>query len=283
MNSWHLAPCQINGEKMETVTYFLFLGSKITADGDCSHEIKIPLLLWRKAMTNLDSIKKSIDLTLPKKVHLFKAMVFLVVMYGLESWTIKKAVRWGVDAFELWCWGRLLRVPWTERRSYQSMLKEISSKYSLEGLMLKLKVQYFGHLMWRTDSLEKTLMLGKTEGTGGVGDDREWDGWKVSLTQWTWVWTFSRSWWWTGKCGLLQSIGWQSQTWVSDWTKLSCELGISCYHHKRVSESGSNNSLYTSIFLLMTFFLFCNGTFIYQNPSLEVILLLTCFLVLPLI
>ena len=143
----------------------LFLGgSKITADGVCSHEIKRRLLLGRKAMTNIDSILKSRDITLPTKVHLVKAMVFPVVMYGSESWTIKKAEFWRIDAFELWCWRRLLRVPWTARRCNQSIRKEISPEYSLEGLMLKLNLQNFGHLMWRTDSLEKTLMLGKIEG-----------------------------------------------------------------------------------------------------------------------
>ena len=141
-----------------------FFGSKITTDGDCSHEIKRCLLLGRKVMTNLDSILKSRDITLPTKVHLVKAMVFPVVIYGCESWTIKKAEHWRIDTFELWCWRRLLRVPWTARRPNQSILKEISPEYSLEGLMLKLKLQYFGHLMWRNDSLEKPLMLGKIEG-----------------------------------------------------------------------------------------------------------------------
>ena len=149
---------------METVRDFIFLGSKITADGDCSQEIKRCLLLGRKAMTNLDSILKSRDITLPTEVHLVKVTVFLVVMYGCEIWTIKKAECRRIDAFELWYWRRLLRVPWTARRSNQSILKEISPEYSLEGLMLKLKPQYFGHLMRRTDSLEKTLMLGKIEG-----------------------------------------------------------------------------------------------------------------------
>ena len=149
---------------METVTDFIFLGSKITADGDCSHEIKRHLLLERKATTNLDSILKSKDIPLPTKVRLVKAMVFPVVMYGCESWTIKKAEHQRTDAFELYCWRRLLRVSWTARRSNQSILKEFSSEYSLEGLMLKLKLQYFGHLMQRTDSFEKTLMLGKIEG-----------------------------------------------------------------------------------------------------------------------
>ena len=149
---------------MEAVTDFLFLGPKITADGDCSHEITRHLLLGRKVITNLDSILKSRDITLPTKVHLVKAMVFPVVMYGCESWTIKKSECQRIDAFELWCWRRLLRVPWTARRSNQSILKEIHPEYSLEGLMLKLKLQYFGHLMRRTDSFVKTLMLGKIEG-----------------------------------------------------------------------------------------------------------------------
>ena len=157
MISW-----QIDGETMETVRNFIFLGSKITADGDRSHEIKRHLLLGRKAMTNLDSILKSRDFTLPTKIHLVKAVVFPVVMYGCESWTIKKAEHWRIDAFELWCCRRLLRVPWTANRSSQTTLKEISPEYSLEELMLKLKLQYFGHLMRRTDFFrEKTLMLSK--------------------------------------------------------------------------------------------------------------------------
>ena len=151
-------------EKLETVADFIFLGSKITADGDCSHEIKRHLLLGRKVMTNLDGILKSRGITLPTKVRLVKAMVFPVVMYGCESWTIKKAEHRRIDAFELWSWRRFLRVPWTARRSNQSILKEISPGYSLEGLMLKLKLQYFGHLMRRADSLEKPLMLEKIEG-----------------------------------------------------------------------------------------------------------------------
>ena len=155
---------QIDGETMETVRDFIFLGSKITADGDCSHEIKRCLLFGRKAMINLDSILKSRDITLPTKIHLVKAVVFPVVMYGCESWTLKKAERRRMDAFELWCWRRLLRVPWTARRSNQSILKEINPGCSLEGLMLKLKLQNFGYLMRRVDSLEKTLMLG---GIGG--------------------------------------------------------------------------------------------------------------------
>ena len=154
---------------METVRDFTFGDSQITADDDCSHEIKRSLLLGRKAMTNLDSILKSWDITLLTKVCLVKAMVFPVVMYGCENWSIKKAEYWRIDAFELWCWRRLLRVPWTAKRSNQSIPKEISPGYSLEGLMLKLKVQYFGHLMRKADSLENTLMLAKTEGRSRKG------------------------------------------------------------------------------------------------------------------
>ena len=157
---------------METVADFIFLGSKISADGDCSHEIKRHLLLRRKVMTNLDSILKSRDITLSTKVHLVEAMAFPVVMYGYESWTIKKAECRRIDAFELWCWRRFLRLPWTARRSSQPILKEISPGCSLEGLMLKLKLQYFGHLMHRDDSFEKTLMLGKIEGRRRRGRQR---------------------------------------------------------------------------------------------------------------
>ena len=172
MASGSITSWEIDGETVETVTDFILWGSKITADGDCSHEIKRCLLLGRKVMTNLDSILKSKDITLPTNVHLLKAMVFPVVMYGCESWTIKKAECRRIDAFELWCWRRLLRVPWTARRSNQSILKEISPEYSLEGLMLKLKLQYFGHLMRRTNSLKKTLMLGKIEGERRRGQQR---------------------------------------------------------------------------------------------------------------
>ena len=164
MASGPITSWQIDGETVERVTDFIFGGSKITVDGDCSHEIKRCLLLGRRVMTNLDSIFKSWDISLPTKIRLVKAMVFPAVMYGCESWTIKKAECWRIDAFELWCWRGLLRVPWTARRSNQLILKEISPEYSLEGLMLKLKLQYFGHLMRRADSLEKTLMLGKIEG-----------------------------------------------------------------------------------------------------------------------
>ena len=172
MASGPITSWQIDGETMETVTDFIFLGSKITADGDCSREIKRCLLLGRKAMTNLDSLLKSRDTTLPTKVYLVKAMVFPVVMYGCESWTIKKTDRQRIDAFELWCWRRLLRITWTPRRSNQSILKKISPEYSLEGLMLKPKLQYFGHLIRRADSLEKTLMLGKIEGKRRKGWER---------------------------------------------------------------------------------------------------------------
>ena len=165
-------------------------------------------------MTNLDNILKSRDITFPTKVRLVKAMVFPVVMYGCESWTVKKAEHWRTDAFELCCWRRLLKVPWTARRSNQSILKGISPGISLEGMMLMLKLQYFGHLMWRVDSLEKTLMLG---GIGGKrrGDDRRWDGWMASLTQWTWVCVKSRGWWLTGRPGVLWFMG--SQRVGHDW------------------------------------------------------------------
>ena len=172
MASGPITSWEIGGETVETVGDFIFWGSKITVDGDCSHEIKRCLLLGRKVMTNLVSIFKSRDITLPTKVHLVKAMVFPVVMYGCESWTVKNAEPQRIDAFELWCWRRLLRVPWTARRTNQSILKEISPGCSLEGLTLKLKLQYFGHLMRRVDSLEKTLMLGGIEGRRRRGGQR---------------------------------------------------------------------------------------------------------------
>ena len=170
-------------------------------------------------MVNLDSVLKSRDSTLPTKVCLVKAMVFAVVMYACESWTIKQVECQRIDAFELGCWRRLLRVPWTARRPNQSILKEISPECSLEGLMLKPKPQYFDHLMWRTDSLEKTLMLGKMK-AGGEGDNRGWDGWMASLTRWIWVWVSFGSWWWTGKPGVLQSMGSQrvGHNWVTELT-----------------------------------------------------------------
>ena len=217
MASGPITSWQVDGG---TVADLIFFGSKITADDDCSHEIKRWLLLGRKVMTNLDSILKSRDIALPTKVLLVKAMVFPVVMYGCESWTIKKAECRRIDAFELLCWRRLLRVPWTTRRSNQSILKEISPGCSLEGLMLKLKLQHFGHLMWRTDSLEKTLILGKIEG-GRRRGRWGWGGWIASPTQWTRVWVNSGSWWWTGKPGMLPSMGSQSRTQLSDWTVLN--------------------------------------------------------------
>ena len=198
----------------ETVSDLILGGSQITAEGDCSHGIKRWLLLGRKVMTNLDSILKSRDITLSTKVHLLKAMVFPVVMYGCESWSIKKAECRRIEAFELWCWRILLRVPWTARRSNQSILREISPKYSLEGLMLKLKLQSFGHLMQTADSFEKTLMLGKIEGRRRRGN-RRWDGWMVSPMQLTWVWVDSGSWWWTGRPSLLWFMG--SQRVRHDW------------------------------------------------------------------
>ena len=188
MASSPITSWQIDVKTVKTVTDFIFLGSKITTDGDCSHEIKRRLLLGRKTMTNLDNILKSRDITLPTKVHLVKAMVFPVVMYGCESWYIKKAECWRIDAFELWCQRRLLRVPWTARRPNQSILKEISPGYSLEGLMLKLKLQYFGHLMRRTDSFEKILILGKIKGRRRGWQRMRWldgitDSMEVSLSK----------------------------------------------------------------------------------------------------
>ena len=202
---------------METVIDFIFLDSIITADIEGSHEMKRHLLLRRKAMTNIDSILESRDITLPTKVCLVKAMVFPVIKYGCERWTIKKAAHQRINAFEPGCWRRLLRVPWTVRKSNQSVVKKISPEYASEGLMLKLKLQYFGCLMQRTDSYEKTLMLGKIEG-GRRRDDRGWDGWMPSSTQWRWVWVCSRSWWWTGRPGVLQSMGLQRirQDWATE-------------------------------------------------------------------
>ena len=229
MASGPITSWQIDGETMETVADFVFLGSKITADGDYSHEIKRCLLLGRKVMTNLDSILKSRDIALPTEVCLVKAMVFPVVIYGCESWTIKKAEHQRIDAFELCCWRRLLRVPWTARRSNQSILKEINSGCSLEGLMLKLKLQYFGYLIWRTDSFEKTLMLRKIEG----GRRRGWQRmrWLDGITQWTWVWVNSRNWW-TGRPGMLQSMGLQrvGQDWATElnWTEYPKVWRVSC-------------------------------------------------------
>jgi len=200
-------------ENLGVVTDFLFLSFKITVDCGYSYEIQRCLLLRKKAMTNLDIILKSRDITLPTKVHIVKAMVSPVVLYGCESWTVKKAESRGIDVFELWCWRRLFRVPWTARRFNQFILKEISPGCSLEGLMLKLKLQYFGHLMRRVDSLEKTLMEGLRE--EGEGDNRGWDGWMASLTWWTWAWVNSGSWWWTRRPGVLWFMG--SQRVGHDW------------------------------------------------------------------
>ena len=202
---------------------FILGGSKITAVDDCSHEIKRYLLLGRKAMTNLDSILKSRDITLPTKVHLAKAVVFPVVMYGCESWTVKKAERWRIDAFELWCWRRLLRFRWTAMRSNQSILNEISPVCSLEGMMLKLKLQYFGHLMRRVDSLEKILILG---GIGGKRRGQQRMRWLDGITDlMDMIWVDSRSWWCTGRPKVLQFTGLQRVR--HDWaTELELELEL---------------------------------------------------------
>ena len=242
MASGPITSWQIGGKTVETVTNFIFLGSKITADCDWSHETKRYLFPGRKAMTNLDSILKSRAITLPRKVHLVKAMVFPVVMYECESWYVKKAESWRIDALELWYWRRLLRVRWVARRSNQSILKEISAEYSLEGLMLKLKFQYFSHLMQRTGSFEKTLMLGGLKARG-EGNDRGWDGWMASPTRC--ILSLSK----------LQKLfmdrgAWRvvvhgitkSRTWLSYWTELTdwvekelievqdstCPLKVSC-------------------------------------------------------
>ena len=194
MTSYPISSWQIDGETVETVADFIFLGSKITGDGDCSHEIKRHLLLGRKVMTNLDSILKSRDITLPTKVHLVKAMVFPVVMHEFESWSVKKAECRRIDAFELWCWTRLLSIPWTARRSNQSILKEISPVCSLEGLMLELKLQSLATWCGELTHLKRPWCWERLR-AGGEGDDRGWDGWMASLTQWIWVWVDSGSWW----------------------------------------------------------------------------------------
>ena len=232
MASGCITSWQLDVETMETLRNFIFGGSNITADLDCSHEIKRCLLLGRKAMTKLDSILKSRDITLPTKVCLVKAMVFPVVRYACEIWTIKKDEWWKIDTFELWCWRSLLGVPWTARKSNQSILKEISPEYSLEELMLKVKLQHFGHLMQKTDSLKKTLILGRNE-SGRRGVNRGWDVWMASLTQWTWVWVGSGIWWWPGKPGVLQSMGSQrvGHDWLTElnWTEFLQCWGDICY------------------------------------------------------
>ena len=232
MASGPITTWQIEGEKVEVVTDFLFLGSRITADGDCSREIWTWLLLGRKAMTNLGSVLKSRHITLPTKVRIVKAMVFPVVTCGCKSWIVKKAEHQRIDAFELWCWRRLLKVLWTARRSNQSILREINPEYSLEGLMMKL--QYFGHMMQTENSMEKLGKMRERSRVEGEEDVRGWDGWMASLKQWTWA-NFGK-WWGTGRPGMMQSMGLQrvGRDWVTErqWTKtlpFSCRNCSSSY------------------------------------------------------
>ena len=214
MGSGPITSWQIDGETVETVADFIFLGSKINADGDWSREIKRYFLLGRKAMTNIDSILKSKNITLPTKVHLVKAMVFPVVMYGCENWTIKKAECWRIDAFELWYWRRLLGVPWTTRRSNQSILREIKSWIFIGRTDAEAETP----ILWPPDT-KKRPWCWETLKVGGEGDDRGWNGWIASPTQWTWVWINSRSWWWTGRPGVLQSMESQRvrDNWATEW------------------------------------------------------------------
>ena len=231
MASSPITSWQIDGETMETVIDII-LGAPISLQMETA-AMKLKDAPWKK---NCDQPRQCIE----KQRHYFANKVlssqscgFPVVTYGCESWMIKKAEHRTIDAFVLWCWRRLLRVPWIARRSNQSILKEISPEYLLEGLMLKLKLQYSGDLMWSTDSFEKTLMLGKIE-----GDDRGWDGWMASLTQWTWAWVNSRSWWWTGKTGMLQSVGSQSETRLSNWIEANISVKATSQCGKFVSKLG---------------------------------------------
>ena len=214
MASSPITSWQIGGETVETVADFIFWGSKITADGDCSHEIKRRLFLVRKVMTNLDSILKNRDITLPTEVRLVKAMVFPVVIYGCDSWTVKKAEHQRIDAFELWCWRRVLRVPWTARRSNQSILKEIGPGYSLEGLMLSWNCNTLATWCKELTHLKQPWCWQGLRARG-EGDDRGWDDRMASRTQWTWVWVNSGSWWWTRRPGVLRFMG--SQRVGHDW------------------------------------------------------------------